>query len=330
MVETRAGIGRPGRFAALLGLIDPKRPILLQTHDYPDIDAVASAWAFAELLRRRGFSVALGYRGEIRSRSLMRLIAEMGMTIDAAPSGVEQAQVIVVDGSPTNGNVELFPGGLLGIVDHHRVVDKPDAPFIDIRPDASACATIMLSYWAEAGEELPRDLATALLAGLQSDTDFLSRRASSEDFDAYVSLFKSGDWDRASRIVRSVLNLEELDLIRRALGDAEVRDSLFYTTLPGPCGQEVLAVLAEFVLRAEELAAAVVVETSEGGVHLSARSKASALSAFDLVRRALRGIGSGGGHSHAAGGVVPASAYPGPQALKERFFAVAAQAAQHS
>lgn len=330
MAEKTAASAERGAFSVLLGLIDPGRPLLLQTHDYPDIDAVASAWALSELLGRRGFTAAIGYRGEIRSRSLVRLISELGIHLTVPQSENARAQVIVVDGSPSNGNVELFQGDLLGIVDHHCVVEEPDAPFLDIRPEAAACATIVLSYWDETRETLPPDLATALLAGLQSDTDFLSRRASAEDFDAYVALFKSGDWDRASSIVRSVLDLRELGLIQRAIEGAEVRHSLFYTTLPGPCGQEVLAVLAEFVLRAEDLLAAVVVEASEGGVHLSARSKSPALSAFDLVRTALQGIGSGGGHAHAAGGVVPASTFPGSESLKERFFEVAARATQFS
>jgi nanoRNase/pAp phosphatase (c-di-AMP/oligoRNAs hydrolase) len=328
MADVAESTAQPGRFATLLGLIDPELPLLIQTHDYPDIDAVASAWALSALLERHGIHSACVYRGEIRSRSLSRLVAELKIRISPAPPSQARACIIVVDGSPSNGNVELFQGELLAVVDHHRKVARPAAPFVDIRAEVAACATIVRSYWEEMNLGLPRDTATALLAGLQSDTDFFSSRASPMDFDAYIALLRSGDWALASRIVKSVLSLDELGYIQRAVRDAEVRDRLFYAIVPGPCAQEVLAVLADFTLRVEEIDVAVVVGTNEGEVHLSVRCKNPDISAFELVRKALSGIGSGGGHPHSAGGIVPSSFNPGAQALKERFFSAAA-AAQH-
>ena len=80
-------------FASLLGLIDPKRPMLVQTHDYPDIDAVASAWALSELLELHGIHSVSVYRGEIRNRSLSRLVTELKIRIFSAPSYAEKARI---------------------------------------------------------------------------------------------------------------------------------------------------------------------------------------------------------------------------------------------
>jgi hypothetical protein len=148
-----------------------------------------------------------------------------------------------------------------------------------------------------------------------------------EDFEAYAALYRAGDWETSSRIVRTVLDLRELGLVVSAIQQAVVRDGLLFAFMPGPCGQEALAVLAEFALRAEELSVAVVAEQDEGGIHVSVRSKSDAVPAFGLVRSALAGIGSGGGHSHSAGGVIPAGSHPGEPALRERFFKAAAEAA---
>ncbi|MBL8968410.1 MAG: DHH family phosphoesterase [Spirochaetaceae bacterium] len=342
MGSTGAAGGASGaepRFARLAALLSGGGPVLVQTHDYPDSAAGAAAWGLVELLGRRGVAAEIGYRGEIRSRSLARLLAELAIPIrDLSRAGGSEAdapgrRVVVVDGSPSNGNVSLVPGGLVGVVDHHCKVGEPLAPFVDVRPGLASCSSIIQGYWAETGEPMPRPIATALLAGIQSDTDFLSRRASPEDFAAYAELFAAGDFEKASRIVRTVLDLGELELVTRALDEAEIRDGLLWACLPGPCGQEVLAVLAEFVLRTEELRAAVVAEldapgphapdgAGARGVHLSVRSKDPALSAFSLVRAALEGIGAGGGHSHSAGGFVPAASFPGEAALRERFFAL--------
>jgi nanoRNase/pAp phosphatase (c-di-AMP/oligoRNAs hydrolase) len=315
------------RFGFLTSLLEADRPVAVQTHDYPDIDAVASAWALTKLLRLSGFEAGCGYRGELKSRSLKSLVEELGIDVAPAAGGSSELQILIVDGSPANGNVTLGRGALVGVIDHHVKTGETKAPFLDLRPEFAACSTIIRSYWVEAGAEIPRDIATALLAGIQSDTDFLSRRCSDEDFAAYAALYRAGDWELASRIVRTVLDLRELGLVVSAIEKAVVRNGLLFAFMDGPCGQEALAVLAEFALRAEELSAAVVAERDEYGVRFSVRSKSAEVSAFALVRAALAGLGSGGGHVHSAGGAVPAGLDPGEDALRERFFRAAAEAA---
>ncbi len=316
------------RLAALVASLDVGRRVAVQTHDYPDIDAVASAWALAALLHEKGFSATCVYEGEIRSRSLGSLIDKLKIELSPPPSSLPEPQIIVVDGSPGNGNVTLRAGELRAIIDHHCQSGDEDAAFLDLRPEMAACSTMIRGYWEELGKEPPRDIATALLAGIQSDTDFLSRRCSDADFAAYAALYRAGDWELASRVVRTVLDLRELGLIVSAIETAVVRQGLLFAFLRGPCGQEALAVLAEFALRAEELSVAVVAEKDSGGVHISVRSKSSSISAFSLVQSALSGLGRGGGHDHSAGGVVPALSDPGEEELRERFFKAAAAAQQ--
>jgi nanoRNase/pAp phosphatase (c-di-AMP/oligoRNAs hydrolase) len=315
-------------FSVLCSLLEPGLPVSVQTHDFPDIDALASAWALSRLLRLRGFAASCSYRGDIKSRSLKSLVHKLGIDVAPATEGGGESQVLVVDGSPANGNVTLGSERLVGVIDHHFKTGDTGAPFLDLRPELAACSTIIRGYWVEARLEIPRDIATALLAGLQSDTDFLSSRCSDEDFAAYAALYRAGDWELASGVVRTVLDLRELALIVSAIERAVVRNGLLFAYITDPCGQEALAVLAEFALRAEELSAAVVAEKDEGGVRISARSKSAQVSAFALVRAALAGIGSGGGHAHSAGGAIPTASDPGEDALRERFFTAAASASE--
>jgi nanoRNase/pAp phosphatase (c-di-AMP/oligoRNAs hydrolase) len=316
------------RLGLLASLLSRDRPVVVQTHDYPDIDAVASAWGLATLLRGMGFAAASSFKGEIRSRSLGSLIKKLGIDLTPVFRHSPQTQVIVVDGSPANGNVTVLGGDLVGVIDHHCRSREVVVPYLDLRPELAACSTMIRGYWEEGGSAPPRDIATALLAGIQSDSDFLSRRCSDEDFAAYAALYRAGDWELASGIVRTVLDLRELGLIVAAIETAVIRKGLLFAFMRGPCGQEALAVLAEFALRAEEISAAVVAEKDEGAVHLSVRSKSTAISAFSLVQTALAGLGSGGGHAHSAGGVVPSGSDPGETALRERFFKAAAEVAE--
>jgi hypothetical protein len=38
-----------------------------------------------------------------------------------------------------------------------------------------------------------------------------------------------------------------------------------------------------------------------------------------LIRKAIHGIGSGGGHMHMGGGSIPGELFPGEQAVRQRF-----------
>ncbi len=154
---------------------------------------------------------------------------------------------------------------------------------------------------------IPRAIATALLAGIQSDTDFLSRSCSDEDFAAYAALYRAGDWELASRIVRTALDLREFGLIVAALRTPVVREGLLVRLHPGALrpggprgpGRVRAAGPRSSMPRSSQRRAA--------GVCISpCARKARSISAFALVRSALLGIGSGGGHAHSAGGVVPA------------------------
>ncbi|MDR2259299.1 MAG: hypothetical protein LBE14_09150, partial [Treponema sp.] len=77
-------------FARLLRLLPPPNPapgepagkdgetdLVIQTHDFPDHDAAASAFALGRLLGRRGYAVRLLYRGVIRSFSLKTMIEKL-------------------------------------------------------------------------------------------------------------------------------------------------------------------------------------------------------------------------------------------------------------
>ncbi len=310
------------RLAALLSGLDSRRPTTVLTHDYPDIDAAASAWALAALLRREGREASCSCRGELRSRSLRRLVEELGIEIGGEGSGAG-GQLVVVDGSPANGNVTLPEGELVAVIDHHRPAGETRAPFLDLRPAVASCSAMIRGYWDESGESMPRDMATALLAGIQSDTDFLSARVSEDDLEAYAALYREADWELARDVVRGALDSRELRLTSAAMASAESRHGVLFAFSEEECGQEALAVAAEYALRAVDVDAAAAAAPAGKGLRISARSRSPELSAFDWIRGALAGIGSGGGHHHAAGGFVDAASDPGPRAVMERFFAAA-------
>jgi nanoRNase/pAp phosphatase (c-di-AMP/oligoRNAs hydrolase) len=80
-----------------------------------------------------------------------------------------------------------------------------------------------------------------------------------------------------------------------------------------------MALVADFFLGLREIHFAVVLEPDRDVYRLSVRSEDNARPADVVIRRALDGIGSGGGHVHMGGGSIPRDLFPGEQGLRNRF-----------
>ncbi|HNY21782.1 MAG TPA: DHHA1 domain-containing protein [Treponemataceae bacterium] len=299
-------------FAALVGSLERARPVIVQAHDFPDHDAMGSAYGLSELLLRRGFDASITYGGEIQSISLSAMIERLGIPIlpFAEAERLEGGQSIIVDGSPVGGTVKTVAGALMGVIDHHPVRTEFSCPFVDVRPDVGSCSTIIWTYWKESGEIPDQTTATALLAGIQLDTDFLSRRVSRTDLDAHYALFFLGDIELAREVVQTSLGTDQLAEVGRALATCRRSGSILVAELRGDYSGELLSVMADFLLRLREITFAIVLATGPSGTRLSARTRDRRVDAGAILRKVLAGWGSGGGHPHMAGGFIEPSRRP--------------------
>jgi nanoRNase/pAp phosphatase (c-di-AMP/oligoRNAs hydrolase) len=297
--------------------------VLIQPHDFPDHDAVASAFGLSLLLEHFGIKCTLFYRGGIRSHSIRTMIEKLHIPIreaaDSVPNGLEHLPCIVVDGNPVNTNAYPLTDNLFAVVDHHPAKKAPDCPFPDIRTDYGSCSSIIDSYWAEMKLLPEKDAATALLIGIEMDTDFLSRRVNRPDLDAHYRLFFTGDWKFGACILKTSLSQKDIPSITLALANSRIEGSLFFTVITKDTSQEVLSILADFFLRLREIFVSVIIENDGSTSHVSIRSRDPAISAARIIRSALKGIGSGGGHDHMAGGILNAGLEIDEEELFTRF-----------
>jgi len=334
-------MGAPDAFArlrgalseAVAGLDAAAQVVIVQPHDFPDHDAVAAAYGLARLLGRYGFRPRILHRGRIRSHSLTAMVAQLSIPMERVrlelDAGLELCPCIIVDGSPNNANAHPLTRNLLGVVDHHANPGSLDCPFSDIRTSYGACATIIADYWVEAELFPDRDTATALLMGIQMDTDFLSRRVTPSDLDAHHRLFFRADWQFGTRVVKASLSLQDLKAFGLAISNYHHRGNLFFTVLPLEGTPELISIIADFFLRLREISVTVIVEAGGERHHVSVRSRLPDVSAAAVIRLALVGIGEGGGHDHMAGGFIYVPQFPDENSLFERF-ADAVEAAQEN
>jgi nanoRNase/pAp phosphatase (c-di-AMP/oligoRNAs hydrolase) len=306
---------------SLISHIDPRRALILQVHDYPDHDAIASAFALGKLLERREFEYTICYGGTIQSESLYSAVKLLDIPVQpcAELDGDDNAQIIIVDGLLGNKNVRGLPGEVIAVIDHHNPSEQPEIPYWDLRENYGSCCTIIFEYYRNAEEPIEKDAATSLLMGIIMDTAFMTRGVTQVDLDAFCGLFFQGDWETASRLLKNSLSLNDLAVFREAINDCVVSEDFCYVALQNECSDEVMALVADFFVNLREIHFVAVVQPHREEYKLSVRSEDFALPADLIIRKALDGIGVGGGHIHMGGGSIPRDLFPGEQGLRNRF-----------
>ncbi|MGQ0714266.1 MAG: DHH family phosphoesterase [Gemmatimonadaceae bacterium] len=278
---------------------------LLQ-HD-PDPDAIASALALREVLGRDEREARILTCGRVTRPENRALIAELGVRIDhvSSRSLAEQENLILVDVQPTYFNVELT--NVAAVVDHHPSSGAFRARFKDVRPTYGASATIAAEYLLADGDaQLTRELATALLYGIITDTKSLSRSASDDDLEMFAYLFPRADHALLRRIQHPSYAPATLRRFGMALQHTTVRGGLAHAHLGRlPEDQEhVVAQLAEFCLGMEGADIAVVSGIFHDRIVMSARALWPEAKLGDRLREAFGRFGSAGGHAVMAKAVI--------------------------
>ncbi|MDR2900929.1 MAG: DHH family phosphoesterase [Treponema sp.] len=305
------------------GTVSMQRPVIIQTHDYPDHDAVAAAYGLQQLLLRFNIHPQIVYRGMIQSHSLWAMITELDISLirvdELVPENLLNIPCIVVDGNPNNTNARPLNQNLFGVVDHHVDSKTPECPFVDIRTSYGSCSTIVADYWEESNLAPEKNTATALLMGIEMDTDFLSRSTGPSDLDALHRLFFRADWQYGTQTLKSSLSVKDIPIFVMAGTNAKINNTLFFTTINTEASKELVSILADFFLRLREIAVSVIVEDQPNRRHVSVRSKSADISASVVIRKALNMIGSGGGHEYMAGGDIDTSVEISNEDLFQRF-----------
>jgi len=174
----------------LLELAHPDDSLLLLMHGSPDPDAIASAMALREiLLRKKGLSKCTFAATEPFRRQqnkelaqAMRLNIRLLSQVDASTYRL----IALVDAQPSFFGDQFQTIKPTIVFDHHPRQDTWQVELADIRPQYGALSTILTEYLLCARLRIPRNLHTALLYGIKTDTDNFDRETLAEDIRAYT------------------------------------------------------------------------------------------------------------------------------------------------
>lgn len=281
--------------------------VYIQTHNYPDQDALASAYGLQELLRYKGIESTICYQGEIDKANTISMTEALGLElydVDDLPIQ-EDDEIILVDGQKGNVNLEELIGDEIACIDHHPMQDTDSYRFFDIRK-VGACATMIAEYFFENEIPVSCKVATALVYGIKMDTANLMRQTTAEDVDMFCAMYKMSDIDMIRLFESHSLILTDLDAYREALKDLKIYGkNVGIANVGADCSEAMMGTLSDFIMSLDIVEFSVVYSYRAGGLKLSVRSERGDLDAGVIVRKALAGYpGGGGGHAGMAGGFV--------------------------
>ena len=283
------------------------RHVYIQTHNFPDPDAIASAYGLMALLQKNDIDASICYKGKIERFSTNGFINRLGIELvdlDTITLGPED-KIILVDSQRGNSNIIDTDAESIICIDHHPTfAEGAHYRYADIRPEYGACATIIASYYFENDIEMDSKVATALLYGIKNDTMGLSRGVSVEDVNAYQKLYSKCDLELIKSLEHCSLKYDDLKAYATAINSIKIFDKVSFANTGYDCPEALIATISDFMIDIAEVEFSVVYSIRDDGIKLSVRSLGT-LDAGVITNEALNGIGGGGGHAEMAGGFVP-------------------------
>ena len=294
----------------LLRQLHGKQRLLVLTHTNPDPDSMGAALGLRHLAAERfGLESDFGLHGRVMRAENRAMVKSLGL--DPKPTDrldlCSYDCIALVDTQPGFGHTVVPPDCTIDIVLDHHVSpesDVRDVKFCDVRTDVGATSSIVTGYLMELGIQAPADVATGLFYGIRTDTADLSRNASELDLKAYEYLMPLIDREKLAAITTPDLPLVYYKSLRDALNNIRIYDNVVLCSLGKISSPEMVAEVADLLVRLEDKQAVFCGGVVDGTYYISVRTELGR-DAWHLIRDAMDGEGSFGGHGAIAGGSMP-------------------------
>ena len=300
------------RVFQLRDLLGSREKVAVLLQPDPDPDGIACGYALRVILGRKKTTAPLVSFGEVKRPENQALVRALGIDIATiSPDELEQFDgLVLVDVQPNVFGDEPPPRlrSVDVVIDHHPERTGYDSVIKDIRPTYGATSTILTEYLRAAEIEIGPRLATALLYGIKSDTQYLGRETSQHDMSSFAHLHGSYSPALLRRIERPALPIDGLRALGRALTHAEVKDGIHVLVL-GRVREDVIPQVADMGLQAEGAEWAIAAGIVGSDLVFSVRNVGYVRAAGDVVRAVVEDLGVGGGHRSMAKGIIPVKAF---------------------
>lgn len=303
--------------------------IVIQGHDNPDADAVASCYGLYLYFSSLGKKVRMIYGGRraICKSNLVLMLEKLNIPFEHVTGLTDIPELLITaDCRYGEKNVQRFEGKNIAVIDHH--ISKKTAPiekdnnenigndaereavtkaFCEIRDSYGACATIVWDMLKAEGFEPKKNetLATALYYGLFMDTGKLQEIRHPKDKDMRDEMEFVLNKSILTLLENSNLSQEELTIAGNAMSKVDYdTGNGFAIAEAEKCDPNILGIISDALIEVDSIGSCIALCALDDGVKLSVRSCEKETRADEVAKFVTEGIGSGGGHMRKSGGFI--------------------------
>ncbi len=295
------------RLSELLGY----SKIVIQCHDNPDPDAIASGYALYCYFRSMNKDVRLIYSGRypITKPNIVLMIEELDIPIELVQTMKVDGLLITVDSQYGGGNIRKFECTDYAIIDHHeqevRRIEKQD-----IRTNMASASTIVWDLLRQEGIDVNSNklVSTALYYGLFTDSNSFAEINEELDKEMRDSLLY--DKYLINKLKTSIITLRELEIAGMALIRNSYNATNKYVLVKAQeCDPNILGVISDFALQVDSVNVSIAYNETQEGIRYSIRSCVSEIKANEIASFLADGLGNGGGQQGRAAGFINRKQY---------------------
>ncbi len=290
--------------------------IMIQCHDNPDADALASGYGLFCYFKAKGKDVRLVYSGrnKITKSNLRLMVEKLEIPVEYLPVDTDEklylpGLLVTVDCQYGSGNVTGITADEIAVIDHHQL-DREAIPLCVIQSGLGSCATLVWKLLKEENYDVDsnENLSTALFYGLYTDTNQFSELYSPLDMDMREAL--KVDKSLITLFRNSNLSLKELEIAGIAMIRYSYNDDYEFAVIKAqPCDPNILGLISDFLLQVDAIKTCVVFNETGDGYKFSVRSCIKEVNASEMASFLAEGMGTGGGHYEKAGGFISRKLY---------------------
>lgn len=281
-------------------------PLLIVTHDFPDPDALASAYALQHLAERRfGIRSRIVYEGIIGRNENKEMVRTLKLPVFKLRTSDWQkfTNIALVDTQPMFEN-NAFPKKKKAaiVIDQHPFVSKPLADFTLIDTESGATSVLLAQELLMSQIEIPTRLATALVYGILSDTMNLHKVRRPEILQTYLTLLPLSDLRALARIQHPDRSRTFFGALIKGIKNASICQSLVISHLGPVDSPDLVSQMADFLLTCGGIQWSFCTGRYHENLHASLRSVNPHARAGEILRDVFAESGQAGGHGRMAGG----------------------------
>lgn len=295
-------------------------PLLILTHDYPDPDALASAFTL-DYIAHSGFGIQSriaygGVIGRMENKAMVQLFKIPAYPLHQS-NFRKYADVALVDTQPSFEN-NSFPKGKKAslVIDQHQPVGKIQSELAVVDTDCGATSVIMAETLLRSRLPIPVPVASSLAYGILSDTQGFYRSSRPDVIATYLKIVPHCDFKALARIQNPLRSKSFFQTLRSGIQNARILKGLLVSHLGKVESPDLVAQTADFLLTYKQVKWAFCTGRFRERLYVSLRlEKMESEDAGEILRDVVPRRKDAGGHDVIAGG----SFMVGKEGLEEKW-----------